>query len=65
MKKRSESFFRIRCAETLSDSDGDEDLAYQKVYNVLLDAVSNYHYGESVESCLTDEDRLYISLRTG
>ena len=43
-------------AETLSDSDGSEDLAYQNTYNAVLDAVSNYHYGELLEACLTDRE---------
>ena len=41
-------------AEALSDSDGSEDLANQNTYNAVLDAVSNYHYGELLGACLTD-----------
>ena len=37
-------------AETLSDSDGSEDLAYQNTYNAVWDAVSKYHYGEPAAS---------------
>ena len=49
-------------AETLSDSDGDEDLAHQNMYNAVLDAMSNYHYGELLESCLTDSELGRLSL---
>ena len=48
--------------ETLSDSDGSEDLAYQNTYNAVLDAVSNYHNGELLEACLTDRELGRLSL---
>ena len=40
----------------LSDSDGSEDLANQNTSNVVLDAVSNFHYGELLGACLTDKE---------
>ena len=43
-------------AETLSDSDGSDDLAYQNTYNAVLDAVPNYHCGELLDACLTDRE---------
>ena len=41
-------------AVALSNSDGSEDLANQNTSNPVLDAVSNYHYGELLGACLTD-----------
>ena len=38
-------------AVALSDSDGSEDLASQNTSNAVLDAVSNYHYGELLGAC--------------
>ena len=35
----------LRCCQ---DSDGSEDLANQNTHNAVLDAVSNYHFGELV-----------------
>ena len=43
-------------AETPSDSDGDEDPAYQNMNNALVDALSNYHFGDLVVSCLTHKE---------
>ena len=41
-------------AVVLSDSDGSEDLATLNTSNALLDAVSNFHYGELLGECLSD-----------
>ena len=38
----------------LSDSDGSDDLANLNTSNAILDAVSNYHYGELLRECLSD-----------
>ena len=43
-------------AEVLSDSGESEDLAAQNTSNNLLDAVSNFHYGERLGECLSDID---------
>ena len=43
-------------AVVLSDSDGSEDLANQNTSNAVLDAVSNYHYGELLGECLSDKE---------
>ena len=40
----------------LSESDGSEDLANLNTSNAILDAVSNYHYGELLGECLSDNE---------
>ena len=39
-----------------------EDPAYQNVNNALLDALSKYHFGDLVVSCLTDGEVAQVSL---
>ena len=41
-------------AVVLSDSDGSQDLAALNTSNAILDAVSNFRYGELLGECLSD-----------
>ena len=41
-------------SESLSDTD--EEVSYQNMFNVLLNIVTNYQKGATVESCMTDEE---------
>ena len=56
-KVLAQHYMRTMCefpAAVLSDSEESEDLAAQNTSNNLLDAVSNFHYGERLGECLSD-----------
>ena len=41
-------------AESLSDTD--KEVSHQNMFSALLHIVTNYHKGDTLESCLTEEE---------
>ena len=46
--------------ESLPDSE--EDISHQKMSNAFLHIVTSYHIGNTLESCLTEEELRRVNL---